>query len=182
MSQALGQGGAIQWAMPFRPGEYRESTGAEALDLDHLLGHRWQTDDGDVLMLVKNHTVTTVAPRARGYKWQAYTSKTVTAGTVAENLAGVGDNNLPAAQVIPSGAYFYLHVDGEFYVSQGDDGAAFVTAGEYAVLDNDGDTGRFKTAGNATFVNPQTTVLMALETATVDEQEALVRAILPLVG
>ena len=164
----LANKGASLFTVPFYPGEYRESTGDEALDLDHLLGEVWSFSKRGEYMLVKTHS-SAFAWSKKVAKWSDDQNFVITPATAAtDRIAGVGDNDIPDATSVPAAAYILIHRAGQCEVIHGDDTGNYVQDGQYVTADNDADTGKVVDGG--TTYTKGVTFARAQETATAVDQ------------
>jgi len=159
--------------LPFLPGEYRESTGDNAIDLDARLGEEFHyPSPGNPMRtyrLVKTHA-SAFAWAKKLAIWSSDSTHVITPCTTAGQVAaGIVDDQIPAATSVPAAAYVLAHILGRCTGVQGNDTGAYCTDGEYATADDDTDTGKLK--GTATWAHRDTFAVVIGATATVVDQD-----------
>ena len=140
--------------MPFKHTEKR----AGALhDFDHLLGLEWDVQTLDSEGVLKNKRYKLVqydsnagssfsTPQDKTFIWHVRSAyEVLPCSGNTDRVCGVSPCE---ASDLDADDYFFIQVDGEAYVIQGDDTANDVTVGEYVRPDNDADLG--KCASNST--------------------------------
>lgn len=130
---------------------------------DHLLGSRYETEDGREFVLVKVGA-TCAGAKGKAFKWSDRSAYTVQLGTAETDICAGALDILHDATALAAGDYILLQRKGRCSLTHGDDHSSngLAAAKPYALISGDTDTGKIEGVATASLTTEAPEVVLGI--------------------